>query len=129
MSQRIDGVGRGVTPRHADSVCMAEKKGLSEGRRAAARLLWERCISVSLVASKFVSILSTRRQTYVHADEDGHVFWNIKIMFAAPQFALIPLTLMLNVFIIKFYLDDVGVSAAFIAFFQIFSRSFDVLTG
>lgn len=91
-------------------------------------MLWERAINVSLVASKFVSILSTRRQTYIHADEEGHVFWNIKIMFAAPQFALIPLTLLLNVFIIKFYLDDVGVSAAFIAFFQIFSRSFDVLT-
>eukprot|EP00486_Rosalina_sp_Unknown_P006345 CAMPEP_0201572340 /NCGR_PEP_ID=MMETSP0190_2-20130828/15519_1 /ASSEMBLY_ACC=CAM_ASM_000263 /TAXON_ID=37353 /ORGANISM="Rosalina sp." /LENGTH=216 /DNA_ID=CAMNT_0047997947 /DNA_START=134 /DNA_END=781 /DNA_ORIENTATION=+ len=108
--------------------CVAEKKGLSEQRRTAARLLWEKVVTGSIVASKFISILTTRRQTYAQVDEEGHVFWHIKLMFAAPQFALIPLTLLINVFIIKFYLDDIGVSAAFIAFFQIFSRSFDVLT-
>eukprot|EP01083_Nonionella_stella_P018259 50941_1 len=108
--------------------CVAEKKGLSTERRSAARELWEKVICGSIVASKFVSILSTRRQTYAQVDNEGRVFWHIKLMFAAPQFALIPLTLLINVFIIKFYLDDVKVSAAFIAFFQIFSRSFDVLT-
>ena len=109
--------------------CVAEQKGLSEQRRTAARLLWEKVITGSMVASKFISILTSRRQTYAQVDEDGRVFWQVKLMFAAPQFALIPLTLLINVFIIKFYLDDIGVSAAFIAFFQIFSRSFDVLTG
>ena len=97
-----------------------KKKGLSKERRTAARLLWEKVICGSMVASKFISILTTRRQTYAQVDDDGRVFWHIKLMFAAPQFALIPLTLLINVFIIKYYLDDVGVSAAFIAFFQIF---------
>ena len=110
------------------SPCQAEIKGIPTKRRTAAKLMWEKIIASSMVASKFISILSNRRQTYVQVDEEGRVFWHIKLMFAAPQFALIPLTLLINVFIIKFYLDDVGVSPAFIAFFQIFSRSFDVLT-
>ena len=79
--------------------------------------------------SPFINILSSRRQTYEHVDDKGKVFWPVKVMFAAPQFALIPLTLLINVFIIKFYLDVVQVSASFLAFFQIFARSFDVLTG
>ena len=111
------------------SECEAAKKNISRQRRTGAKLLWEKVICAAMVASKFVNILNSRRQTYAHVDEKGQVFWRVKVMFAAPQFALIPLTLLINVFIIKFYLDVVGVSAAFIAFFQIFARSFDVLTG
>ena len=40
---------------------------------------------------------------------------------------MIPLTLLINVYIIVFY-NSVGVSLSFISFFQIFARSFDVLT-
>eukprot|EP01084_Bolivina_argentea_P053788 98695_1 len=110
------------------SECQAAKKDISQKRRLASRLIWEKIIQAAMVASKFINILNSRRQTYAHVDESGVVLWMVKVMFAAPQFALIPLTLLINVFIIKFYLDVVQVSAAFIAFFQIFARSFDVLT-
>ena len=45
-----------------------------------------------------------------------------------PQFSLIPLTLLINVYIIIFYNEVAGVPLTFISFFQIFARSFDVLT-
>merc|ERR1719491_416134 len=106
---------------------MASKKGIPQERRIGAKMMWERMITASSIATKFVTVLSSRKQTYMHIDDESKVKWHVKLMFAAPQFALIPLTLLLNVFIIKFYLDDIGVSGAFIAFFQIFSRSFDVL--
>ena len=72
-------------------------------------------------------MIATRCQTYIHVDADGDIFWSIKLMFALPNFSLIPLTMLINIYIIIFYVK-IGVSLPFISFFQLFSRSFDVLT-
>eukprot|EP01084_Bolivina_argentea_P138852 244367_1 len=66
-----------------------------------------------------------------HLQEDGwsstHGFWKKKLLYAFPQFSLISLTVLINVQVIIFY-NEIGVNLAFLSFFQIFARSFDVLT-
>lgn len=93
-----------------------------EHRRYIARKRWRKVKIFMKAMYKF-----SRRETYHHVDSSGSVFWKIKLLYSLPQFSLISLTMLINIQVIVFY-NEIGVSLAFLSFFQIFARSFDVLT-
>eukprot|EP01084_Bolivina_argentea_P038757 71658_1 len=108
--------------RHSYSLQAHDFASDEEHRRYIARKRWRKVKLFMKAMYKF-----SRRETYHHVDSSGSVFWKIKLLYAMPQFSLISLTMLINIQVIVFY-NEIGVSLAFLSFFQIFARSFDVLT-
>lgn len=65
--------------------CAADRKKIPQARRKKARERWERTIRGAMVATKFAHVLVNRRQTYVHVDEEGNIFFLIKLLFGKSQ--------------------------------------------
>ena len=93
-----------------------------ERRKYMARRRWRKVRLFMKAQSGF-----SRRKTYSYVHKDGTVFWKIKLLYALPQFSLISLTMLINIQVLIYY-NGIGVTLAFLSFFQIFARTFDVLT-
>eukprot|EP01006_Ploeotia_vitrea_P018099 TRINITY_DN49364_c0_g1_i1.p1 TRINITY_DN49364_c0_g1~~TRINITY_DN49364_c0_g1_i1.p1 ORF type:complete len:763 (+),score=426.35 TRINITY_DN49364_c0_g1_i1:37-2325(+) len=72
-------------------------------------------------------VAQMRRSTFKHADADGRLPLSKKLVYAAPSFSLLSLTMLIGIHGIVFY-ESIGASLTFIAFFTALARSFDVIT-
>ena len=107
---------------HSQSYSQRNFESETERRRYMAQRRWRKLRLFLKASHEF-----HRRATYIHVSKDGSVFGIVKLLFAMPQFSLISLTMLINLQVILYY-TDIGVTPSFLAFFQIFARSFDVLT-
>ena len=63
----------------------------------------------------------------VYADAHGRVPLKIKAAYAAPQFSILSLTILVTVYFTPFY-EKCGANLAFVAFYTAVARAFDVVT-
>lgn len=91
-------------------------RGFARFKKAAKRIL----LGLAVVRS-------IRRASFPYEKEDGSVPLKNKLLYSAPSFSLLSLTMLITIHAIVFY-ETIGASLTFIAFFTALARSFDVIT-
>lgn len=110
----------------AGGAATSSSRSLSSGRGGPASAVFRRV--AKRVMAQLSVIKSMRAASFPHTKNDeGQLRMRTKLLYSAPSFSLLSLTMLISIHAIIFY-ESIGASLSFLAFYTALGRSFDVMS-